>query len=142
VPDYALRIRIRRKSAMTAPTKFGPFDIVPKADMPEGVIAFRGPDGAELCAACGCRVDGHCKVCGCQTGAGTDDECVCATAVPEIYVCVSCGHLFPTKWQMQVHRLPSPACLRAAVGAAGRFAEPPRFEPPLKAQRDKILRGR
>lgn len=122
---------------MTAPA----LELAPDPDMPEGVIAFRATDGL-LCAACACPEAGHCKVCGCLTGKGTDDECVCAKFVPEVYVCVSCGHLFGTKWQMQVHRMPTPACQRAAHGAAGKYAAPTTFEPPLKAQRNKILRGK
>lgn len=144
MPDYANRIRIRHQRMTVTPQDLhdalGAIQIVSNTE--SGVVVFHGPDGERVCAACGCPKPGHCKVCGCQTDAGLDTECQCATFVPELYACTECGHLFRTKWQMQVHRLPTPSCLRAAVGAAGRFAEPPRFEPPLKAQRDKIRGAR
>lgn len=101
-------------------------------------LAFRGPDGEKLCAACGCPEvsgamgPGHCLQCGCLTRAGGDDECLCAKFVAEIALCPECGHLFRARWQLQVHMLPTPRC-RISARAAGGYAAPT-FEPPLKNQ--------
>lgn len=98
-----------------------------------GMIGYRAPDGARLCAACGCPEDLHCGVCGCRRAAGTPDECACAKFIAAIPTCPECGLRFSELWRLQNHLLPAPTCRGAARAATGRFAAPPAFEPPIGA---------
>lgn len=104
-------------------------------DAPPNTLALRDGDGNALCVACGCRADGHCKYKGeCLTGLGTPDECGCANLTLEVPECPACLHLFDKRWQLQVHMLPTPTCQSSAWAAAGKYAQPPKFVPPLKAR--------
>jgi hypothetical protein len=115
---------------MTSPPPPG---IILVASLPPGMIAYVGPDGAPLCAACGCPAELHCGVCGCRSGAGTPDECLCAKLVTAIPTCPHCGLRFSERWRLQNHLMPNPTCRGAARQAAGKFAQPPTFEPPIRA---------
>lgn len=111
---------------------FGELQIITDPDARPNTIAFIGPSGEKLCAACGCPETEHCGVCGCRTNQGADDECLCARFVPEIPICPECGHMFRVYWHLQVHMLPTPRC-RISARAAGGYG-PIAFEPPLKNQ--------
>jgi hypothetical protein len=119
-------------------TAIAGLQIIADPDRRPHTLAFRGPDGEKLCAACGCPEiagpmgPGHCLQCGCLTRKGDDDECMCARFVPEISICPECGHLFRAHWQLQVHMLPTPRCRISARAAFG--FDPVTFEPPLKNQ--------
>jgi hypothetical protein len=115
---------------MTSPPPPG---IILVASLPPGRSADVGPDGAPLCAACGCPAELHCGVCGCRSGAGTPDECLCAKLVTAIPTCPHCGLRFSERWRLQNHLMPNPTCRGAARQAAGKFAQPPTFEPPIRA---------
>ncbi|WP_431231475.1 hypothetical protein ACQ856_18105 [Mycolicibacterium psychrotolerans] len=93
------------------------------------------------CAACGCRYDEHCLICGCLTHKGDRDECLCAKFVAHVPTCPHCGHMFGQNWRLHVHLLPTPKCQSGARAAAGRHATAPTFEPPLKRHRAKYMAG-
>lgn len=114
--------------------------LVPDPSLRYGEVGFRDPDGTRRCAGCGCREDGHCKVCGCLTRKGERDECLCAQFVATIQMCPHCGTMFGARWRLQNHLMPVPACQIGARAAAGRHAERPDFAPPLAAHRDKYAR--
>jgi hypothetical protein len=104
--------------------------------LPYGMVGFRDGDGTRLCAACGCREDAHCRYGHeCLTSLGTPEECQCAKFIAAVPICPECGYRFSVLWRLQSHLMPTPICRRAAWGAAGKFARPLEFVPPLKPGR-------
>lgn len=105
-----------------------------RLDLPAGMIGYRSTtDNTLLCAACGCREDGHCRVCGCRTAAGTPDECLCAKFIAAIPTCLHCGLRFSERWRLQNHLMPTPTCRNSPRAAAGRYTPAPEFAPPIHA---------
>lgn len=103
-----------------------------RSDLADGLIGYRTVTGVALCAACLCPIDGHCPQCGCLTAKGTSAECRCAKAIVAIATCADCGGQFVHRWQLQVHRMPTPRCLTSARAAGGRFYATPQLTAPLK----------
>lgn len=115
----------------------GQIELIPDDTLAPGMLGFRHKDGTRYCAACGCREDEHCKYGHeCLTNQGTDEECRCAKFIAALPICGECGHRFGALWQLQNHSMPTPTCRRAAWGAAGKFARPAEFVPPLKPVRN------
>ena len=82
--------------------------------------------GEIVCAACLHPKNRHCPTDGCLDGVGSKQECVCARYVPVLYICEDCGGSYPAKWQLQVHRMPTPSCQALGKAAAGRFVDKPK----------------
>lgn len=124
------------------PATFGGIDVVADDTLEPGMLGFRDKEtGQRLCMACGCPEThdpetgkGHAPYAKreCLTGHGTPEECLCAKFVPAIATCVDCGWQFPELWHLQNHRLPTPTCLSSAWAAGGRYAQRPKFAPPLR----------
>lgn len=115
------------------PLDFGGVGILFDEGVPPNTLAMVDADGYRLCVACGCRAEGHCAVGReCLTNLGEPDECRCAKLTLEVPMCPECGALFDLRWQLQNHMMPTPTCTVSAWAAAGKYAQPVKFVPPLK----------